>query len=192
MQRIQKRFVEHKVVVAPSQFVGPAVRLARGDRLAEDARAMLPRAFRNVGPGRVFHILSFAATRHTVPYEVVTRLIVAGTNPYRRLLDRDDEWIDRLRRVEIREGGIVIAASGDLLGRAGTTKFDVVIPFVGFLAPGAEMRIRLVIEVNQHIPESYKRNTFPWVRDDRWSVVVEGGDVQVDKFSWAAGAKLKS
>ncbi len=193
MQKIAAGFAEHKTAVVPSQFAGPAVGLERGAKPLANVRSSLPAAFGDVGPARAFHALSFRVTRLNAPYEVITRIQVWGKGVYgsrARYLPRTVSWIDRLRRVEIREGGVIIAASGDLKGKKGGA-FDVVLPFAGFLAE-AELEVRLVIEVNQKIPDTCKTQTFPWIRDDRWSVVVEGGDVKIDKFAWAATTALDS
>lgn len=176
MYAIQLAFSRHEVKL-DSRYANRSIRLERGERL----------------PGSVnhrgnLHALSFPLTLAKVPFEVITQISVLAKNVYsnRTYLPRQSGWVDRLHRVELVQNGVAIASSDESKHNEFRYKLDynVIVPFAGFLDE-SKVEIRLIIDVNTEISPHLKKHASPWIRDERWSVVVHGGNIEVDKFAWA-------
>ncbi len=125
-----------------------------------------------------------------VPFDVITKIkfIVIDSIIEKRLdyLRGEASWIDRLSKVEILCNDKVIAEMDSITFQEW---YNIIIPFRGYLV-FQNLSIKLTIQINENLPESYFYKWSPWLRDDRWAVQIEGGNIEKDcnHFDWTIEA----
>lgn len=124
------------------------------------------------------HVITFKLLSSDIYFDMVNEITVTGVDVYesrkKYMHDNNIEFIDRLSKIEILYGDIVVAEDYPSIFSPNDFTSKLLIPLVD----GINMwSIRLTITVNVLLPIEYCLKYSPWLRTDRWKIMVCGGNV---------------
>nr|QBK89465.1 MAG: hypothetical protein LCMiAC02_05600 [Mimivirus LCMiAC02] len=172
LQKFRDDFKEKNMKIVPNKFDGCRRILGSVETRTSDFAYGVQK----------FYTLTFNIKKHLVPFEVIDSISIWAVDEYKKQIKENIKWIDRLYKITILRGDTVLAhydckRDEDILEK----EFNIILPCnsneIEYTFFMTDLKIELKIEINLDLPLRYMLTHSPWIRDDRWGIVLTGGDI---------------